>query len=362
MKRVLFEHKHLYYLPQFIPIIEELKKIGKYHIEASLNTQVHPHEATLFQQSLQAMDISIVSGRNENERRQLLYSNKYDIIFMGNNGHIKSIANPDAFVVMVYHGIGLKQSYYRDVSDRLDLWVIESEKRYNELKTEGYKNISLCGFSKLDPLFNPGQILKSDWLNMQPIPESNKVILYAPTFYPSSLENVIPLLRWLSADYSIIIKLHHFSWHLKKYQQHYELARAVSNDCENIFLAPPDQFNIIPFYLKANVLISDISSTMFEFLAMSRPIIQTEFYKKRLKHILFPRLLNRRIDQKRFEEIDFTDRIADPKQLIPAIEEAVKNPHTLKKQRELASEKFLYKLDGNATQRIILAMDKKLKN
>ena len=70
MKRVLFEHKHLYYLPQFIPIIEELRKSSKYQIEASLNTQVNPHETTLFQQSLQAMDIPIVLGRNENERRQ----------------------------------------------------------------------------------------------------------------------------------------------------------------------------------------------------------------------------------------------------------------------------------------------------
>ena len=361
MKRVLFEHKHLYYLPQFISIIEELKKSSKYHVDASLNTQVNPHEATLFQQSLQAMDVPIISGRNENERRQILYSNKYDIIFMGNNGYIKSIASPDSFVIMVYHGIGLKQSYYRDVSDRVDLWVIESEKRYNELNVRGHSNISLCGFSKLDLLINHAQLIQSEWLNMQPIPESNKVILYAPTFYPSSLERVMPLLQGLPSGYSVIIKLHHFSWHLKKYQYHYELAKAVSKDGKNIFLAPPDQFNIIPFYLKANVLISDISSTIFEFLAMNRPIIQTEFYNKRLKHILFPRLLNRRIDQIRFEEIDFTDRITDPKQLLSAIEDCVNNPDSLKEQRELAVEKFLYKLDGKATQRIILALEKKMK-
>ena len=92
----------------------------------------------------------------------------------------------------------------------------------------------------------------------------------------------------------------------------------------------------------------------------------SEYLKILNDQILDPRKLQIVKQHQSFEirqrEIDFTDRIADPKQLIPAIEETTKNPDALKEQRELASEKFLYKLDGNATQRIILAMDKKLKN
>ncbi len=51
---------------------------------------------------------------------------------------------------MVYHGIGLKQSYYNDSNDRINLRAIESLDRFTELKNKGHKNIILTGFTKLE--------------------------------------------------------------------------------------------------------------------------------------------------------------------------------------------------------------------
>ena len=63
------------------------------------------------------------------------------------------MVNENTIVVMVYHGIGLKNSYYTDVNNRINLRAIESLDRFNELKNQGYKNLILTGFTKLDRLF-----------------------------------------------------------------------------------------------------------------------------------------------------------------------------------------------------------------
>ena len=56
--------------------------------------------------------------------------------------------------VMIYHGIGLKQSYYNDIDPRIDLRSVESESRLEELKSYGHDNLVLTGFTKCDPLIN----------------------------------------------------------------------------------------------------------------------------------------------------------------------------------------------------------------
>ena len=54
---------------------------------------------------------------------------------------------------MVYHGIGLKQSYYKDTSSRINIRVVESVARFDELKNYGHRNLLLTGYTKLDRLF-----------------------------------------------------------------------------------------------------------------------------------------------------------------------------------------------------------------
>ena len=48
----------------------------------------------------------------------------------------------------------------------------------------------------------------------------------------------------------------------------------MTKENKNIYLVPNEQFDIIPFYRIADLLVSDISSTMFEYLPLNRPIIQ----------------------------------------------------------------------------------------
>ena len=54
---------------------------------------------------------------------------------------------------MVYHGIGLKQSYYKDTNSRINIRAVESAARFDELKKDGHQNLLLTGYTKLDRLF-----------------------------------------------------------------------------------------------------------------------------------------------------------------------------------------------------------------
>ncbi|MEE9190171.1 MAG: CDP-glycerol glycerophosphotransferase family protein [Candidatus Neomarinimicrobiota bacterium] len=358
MKTVLFEHQHLYYLPQFLPIITAMKNSGQYQVEASLTSGVNRLESTVFRQVMNELNVPTISQTNESARGLELRDREYDIIFVGNIGNIKKVAGRNSFVVMVYHGIGLKQSYYRDHSPRVDLRIIESKQRFDELHMQGHTNMSLCGFAKMDLLNVEDVYLDSQWLSDLNLEKQGKtVILYAPTFYPSSIEKLLPHLSLLTEEYICILKLHHFSWHLPKYRHHYIQAKVLSERNDNIYLAPPDQYNIIPYYKIADLLVTDISSTLFEFLALNRPIIQSHFSTKRLKHIIMPGLLSRRLDANRYREIDFTYSLQNPRDLLTKIKMIDDSNDPLKSKRELAVKNFLYKIDGRTAERIIVAIE-----
>ena len=45
---------------------------------------------------------------------------KFDLIFVGNKSSIQDIKAKKSFVVMIYHGIGIKSSYYNDLTKNMD--------------------------------------------------------------------------------------------------------------------------------------------------------------------------------------------------------------------------------------------------
>jgi hypothetical protein len=104
VKSVLFEHHHLYYLPQFIPIIKELQRRGKYRLAASISTRVDPREIEVFYRAVGDLKLEGIQKCKEWQRRNALRERAFDIIIVGNKGHVTAIAGPHSLVVMVYHG------------------------------------------------------------------------------------------------------------------------------------------------------------------------------------------------------------------------------------------------------------------
>lgn len=152
MVSVLFECHHLYYLPNFLPIIEEFRKRNNYKLASSIPLTVNAKERRQFRSAVERTDVEFIDADSENERQTLLRDRGFDVVMVGNVGMLDKVVSDSSLAVMVYHGIGLKQSYYRDMSPRIDLRAVESEERMRRLKELGESNLVLAGYTKLDPL------------------------------------------------------------------------------------------------------------------------------------------------------------------------------------------------------------------
>ena len=321
-----------------------------------------PRRLSLIQQHIledlcNRINISFITSKSEQNRINKILKEAYDIIIVGNVGQLHKIILPEAIAVMVYHGIGLKQSYYTDIDDRINIRAVESLDRINELKGHGHKNLVLTGFTKLDRLHNIAnestKIIEQD-LELN---SNKKTVLYAPSFYPTSIEKISPFLSDLSQDHNIIIKLHAFSWEQKKYHYQNLLCTELSRDNKDIYLLPNEAFDIIPYYLIADILITDISSTMFEYLPLNRPIIQAECYSLKLKHRILSRRFWKKMDIKRQENIDFTYKIFDPENLMSRVYYALDNIDEMSENRKNACHQYLYNNDGSASLRLVDAIE-----
>ena len=143
MYKVLFESHHLYYLPNFIPIIDLMHKRNVYDIYASIPAMMPESEKNIFTSALKKMNIKMIISENENERVKIIKNEKFNIVVVGNVGQLNDIVDNDTLAIMVYHGIGLKQSYYNDIDNRIDLRSVESKSRMLELKEHGHQNLAL---------------------------------------------------------------------------------------------------------------------------------------------------------------------------------------------------------------------------
>jgi CDP-glycerol glycerophosphotransferase (TagB/SpsB family) len=172
------------------------------------------------------------------------------------------------------------------------------------------------------------------------------------------VEKLLPHLPDLAESVNVIVKLHGFSWSQRRYRHQSEAAQQVAK--EGVCLMPREDYNIVPLYAAADLLISDISSTLFEYLALNRPILQTTFTTPRLKHRIFKSRLRRRLDLGRSAEIDFTHRLDRPEDVSTVVREVLEKRNEMSPQRQAAAERFLYRTDGRASARLVDAIEERL--
>ena len=357
MKKVLIETHHLYYWPNFLPVVQAMLKRGTYDIYVSMPVRSSQTQENILSNACEAAKISFLSADTEDKRTKKLNDENFDIIIVGNVGQLNKISSSRALVVMVYHGIGLKQSYYTDIDPRVDIRSVESVARFNELKSHGHDDIVLTGYTKLDRLVNfsdPEIKFTNQKIELDP---DKKSILYAPSFYPTSIDKLHPYLFELSQDHNIIIKLHGFGWEQKKYQYQNILCTELSKKSNSIHLLQNEDYDIVPYYLHADMLISDISSTLFEYLPMDKPIIQAQCYNLKLKHRIFKKRFWKKMDIDRQDNVDFAYQIVESDDILGMVYYAMDNHDEMSTKRKEATEHYLYKVDGNASSRLIDAIE-----
>lgn len=176
--------------------------------------------------------------------------------------------------VQVFHGLaGEKKSHFR-IRHYFDLYLTQGPyftEKFNKLKQK-YRDFEVVetGWSKLDIYGKSISHFSKEKEALLKEYSASKIILYAPTFSPSltSAPYLLKEIEELSNNksYLILIKFHDL--------MSSEVAgeyRSLAGRIPNIVVE--GEPNIIKFLLMADLMISDTSSVVYEFLLLNKPVI-----------------------------------------------------------------------------------------
>ena len=357
---ILFDVYHLYHLAQFDPLIDLIEKDNRFKIFFSTSSKNRKEEIEICTSILNKRKGSFIFHENEDIRKTKIKKLNLDVFICGwSRYEIESYVSKTTLVIMIYHGIGVKPSYWRDNNKRLDLRFVEGQYRIDQLRKHGVDtDLVLTGYIKLDLLFNKNSNYYKEKEELLGLDESKKTILYAPTFYPSSVEKLGLSLGDITSGYNLIIKPHMWTYYLDSFggislKGQRKLIFKLIDQFDHIRLLEPAEYNITPYYKISDLLLTDASSTIYEMIALSKPVVVNRFYHLKLSHRIFQkRLYKRRLDKEMNDEVEKFCFLADNvKQLPLAIEKALnqnnKNTALIKEYQK----KMLYKLDGSASIR-----------
>ena len=348
---VFFDVQEMYYLPQYAPIKATLEAQG---IQVTF--------VIYLKEGDEARQKSVVGNacgnsrvkwvNNELEARALYLKEQPSWLIIANTFQNLDGIHKNTKTALVSHGIGPKACYY-DVSDSVtSVRFVEGPYRTARLK-EMYPAQTFIdtGYAKLDPIVN-GEIshLKPSNLGLD---DSKKTILYAPTFYPSSIECIPKDFPKEFSEYNVILKPHYFSLANKKYQKQKRLLE-LWGESSNVYLAGLDEVNIIPFMAVADVLISDASSTLFEFSALNKPVVWCDFYKLRWGYRgLLKFRFKKRMDEDLYKYADIAIHAKTYQELKVCVDSQTQTPDAFAQQRTKYTLALAGKVDGQCSKRIV---------
>ena len=357
---ILFDVYHLYHLAQFDPLIDLLENDDRFKIFFSTSSKNRKEEIEICTSILNKRKGSFIFHENEDIRKTEIKKLNLDVFICGwSRYEIESYVSKTTLVIMIYHGIGVKPSYWRDNNKRLDVRFVEGQYRIDQLRKHGVDtDLVLTGYIKLDSLFNKNSNYYKDKEESLGLDKSKKTILYAPTFYPSSLEKLGLSLGDITSGYNLIIKPHMWTYYLDSFggislKGQRKLIFKLIDQFDHIRLLEPAEYNVTPYYKIADLLLTDASSTIYEMIALSKPVVVNRFYHLKLSHRIFQkRLYKRRLDKEMNDEVEKFCFLADNvKQLPLAIEKALNQNNKNTALIEEYQKKMLYKLDGSASIR-----------
>ncbi|MEG9328824.1 CDP-glycerol glycerophosphotransferase family protein [Salinimicrobium catena] len=176
--------------------------------------------------------------------------------------------------VQIFHGLaGEKKGHFR-IRHYFDLYLTQGPyftRRFNRLKRR-HRNFEVIetGWPKLDIYGKDADKYREEKQQLLESHAASKVLLYAPTFSPS-LTSAPFLLKEMerlaeNKEYLVVIKFHDLMA-AETITQYKELAATK----ENILFE--EEPNIIKYLLMADLMISDTSSVVYEFLLLDKPVI-----------------------------------------------------------------------------------------
>ena len=123
---ILFDAYHLYHLAQFEPLMALLEKDDRFDVYYSTSSENRKEEIELCSSVLLKRRGQFVFHEDENIRCEKIKDIGLDVFICGWSRYdIDSYVNDNTLVAMIYHGTGVKPSYWNDNHPRLDLRFVE---------------------------------------------------------------------------------------------------------------------------------------------------------------------------------------------------------------------------------------------
>jgi hypothetical protein len=349
--RLLFKIGYVYHKAAFDPVIELLQKNDNFDLWFSL--EYEKKRRLIFDFPYRAPVI------RDWEKLGYRFTDKtagFDIVISGD-----TVPNARVYgktlLCFLNHGTGIKNIMYRNLASYPDhkyQIFVEGQHRVDSLKSSGALNqseVHLIGLPKLDFYFQGRYSDREAILRKWGLDPNKPTVLFAPTYKPTCLYEIKNDIFEQTKDYNLIIKLHPYSW-MGKYAPHkqHSLYEKRARKYPHSVLLPFDEYNIVPYYAAADTIISEASSTAFDFLALKKIGIIFDLPCEKLKHSDGQPLLE--IDNREFLKGAFV-HIDSGGDICKAIEKAL-NPTA--EMLELANNyrnRYFYKLDGKASERMV---------
>jgi len=174
--------------------------------------------------------------------------------------------------VQVFHGLaGEKKGHFR-IRNYFDLYLTQGPyftKKFQEL-SQKYRNFEVkeTGWCKLDKLYSVSKnvlALKENLLHQYGV---ENIILYSPTFSPSltSASKLIDEIKKLSEEQGVLVIVKFHDKMDKNVVQEYKALKS-----KNLLIS--QEKDILPLLQIADLMISDTSSVVYEFILLDKPVI-----------------------------------------------------------------------------------------
>lgn len=356
--RVLFRIGHLYHRASLDPIYQCMKERHKFDIYFTCPDD-RERVLFIFQRSLRKK----IEQELESEGLRVTRETKgFDVVVTGD-----VLRDPgeygDALLCFINHGTGIKTILYRLLAKSRNtryLIFVEGEyrsRRIDDFGVRGSSEVHVVGYPKLDPVFR-GELDRGEIMARYGLDPARKTVLFAPTYKPTCLDKVKERILEQTAEYNLIIKLHQYSWRGKYAPHwHHELYEKAVPKYPHARLIPPEEHNIIPFIYAADTMLSEASSTIFEFLALGKAGVIFDLECDRLSHHDGMPLLDE--DNRMFLEGAFV-HINSAGQIGEAIQRALNPDAAMRARIEEMRNLLFYKLDGQASERIVSIIEERI--
>jgi hypothetical protein len=358
--RILFKIGFVYHKAAFDPVIELFRADPRYDVRFSLDEErvrrwrlfAVRHRPAVLEEWKRA------GYRFTTERAG------FDVVIAGDTVN-QAESYGRTLLCFLNHGTGIKTILYRNLAANLEKRYqifVEGPYRRERILAAGVlgrSEVHVVGLPKLDHYFQGRYSDRAGLLARLGLDPARPTVLFAPTYKPTCLYDVRDaLFNATRGRYNLIVKLHHYSWmgHYAPHRQH-RIYEAGARGNPHAVLLPPTEYNIVPYMAAADVLLSEASSTVFDFLALGKTGVIYDLDCDRLRHSDGMPILDE--DNRLFLKDAFV-HVGRPEALGPAIERALHPTPEMIAAADRERARFFHGLDGMASARLKATVERLL--